>query len=132
MTKGEKLTFNPETKTFEKSAPKRKQDNFPTFIRDEIVGGVESWVTGKIHDSKSTLRREYKEHGMIEKGNDRLPPRKPPNPEEEFLDAREDARKAYGDLMYDRIPVSEKERILCNEELRRTAAERKRRRTRWA
>lgn len=31
---------------------------------------VQSMVTGRMHDSKSTLRREYREHGVVEVGND--------------------------------------------------------------
>lgn len=42
-------------------------------IGDYINGpasSVQSMATGKVHDSKSELRREYKRHGLIEMGSD--------------------------------------------------------------
>ncbi len=111
--------YNRETKKLEKvhKEPK-KVVNAPYVLRDEIIGGIESMVTGKIHDSKSSLRREYKAHGMIEKGNDRAPRPKPRNPEEVYREIREDTEKAYYDLKYDRVPLTEKEKHQCEMEIR--------------
>ena len=41
----------------------------PGVIFDSMRS-LQSQVTGRYHDSKSTLRREYREHGMVEVGND--------------------------------------------------------------
>ncbi len=112
--------WNPETKKMERVPYRpRKVVNAPYVIRDEIIGGIQSQVTGRIYDSKSNLRREYKAMGVIEKGNDRMPRSKPPSQEEIYRDIREDVEKAYYDLKYDRVPVSEKEKQQCQEELRR-------------
>lgn len=129
---GERGKFTLEGNKLVPHAPKKKTINDAKILGDEIIGGIESMVTGKIHYSKSSLRREYKEHGMVEKGNDRLPPRRPPDPEKEFLEIREDTAKALKDLQYDRVPVSERDRELCQRELREAQAARRRRRTRWA
>lgn len=43
------------------------------IVRDEHEP-FRSHVTGKIHDSKSAYRRELRDHGMIELGNDRVEP----------------------------------------------------------
>lgn len=42
----------------------------PAVISDSIPSGVKSMADGKIYDSKSALRKEYKRHGVIEVGND--------------------------------------------------------------
>ena len=111
--------WNPETKKMERVPYKAKKEvDAPFVIGDEILGGIQSQVTGKIYDSKSNLRREYKRYGVIEKGNERLPPPKAPNQDEVYRDIREDVEKAYYDLKYDRVPVSEKEKQQCIEELR--------------
>ena len=91
-------------------------------LADEILGGIESMVTGRIHYSKSTLRREYKAHGMIEKGNDRAAKPRGMTEEERYRDIREDTEKAYYDLKYDRVPLTEREKHQCemeNRELQR-------------
>lgn len=41
----------------------------PMVITDGLPA-LQSMATGRWHDSKSTLRREYREHGMVEVGND--------------------------------------------------------------
>ena len=41
----------------------------PAVISDTLPV-VQSMVTGRYHDSKSKLRQEYRDHGMIEVGND--------------------------------------------------------------
>ncbi len=127
-----KFYFNEASKTFEREAPKRVEVNAPYVKRDEIVGGIESWVDGKVYDSKSKLRQSYKEHGVIEKGNDRLPPKRQPTDEETFLDVREDTLKTYQGLKYDNVFVTEKEKESCKMELRALRKQNKRRMTRWA
>lgn len=75
---------------------KKKEVDAPYVIADEIPGGLESMVTGKMHTSKSELRKEYKQHGVIEKGNEHhyVPPG-------QWQDAayerrlREDAERTY-------------------------------------
>ena len=111
--------WNRETRMLERrvTAPKPVV-NAPFVIKDEIIGGIESMVTGRMHYSKSTLRREYKAHGMIEKGNDRAPKPKGPTREEHYRDIREDTEKAYYDLKYDRVPLTEKEKHQCEMERR--------------
>jgi hypothetical protein len=42
----------------------------PMVIGDTMKRDLQSQVTGRIHDSKSALRREYREHGVVEIGND--------------------------------------------------------------
>jgi hypothetical protein len=42
----------------------------PMIVRDTMPRDLRSQVTGRVHDSKSTLRREYREHGVAEVGND--------------------------------------------------------------
>jgi hypothetical protein len=41
----------------------------PMVIHDSMRS-LQSQVTGRYHDSKSALRREYREHGVLEVGND--------------------------------------------------------------
>ena len=47
----------------------RSELSAPMIIKDEI-GAVQSQLTGKIYDSKSGLRKEYKAHGVTEIGNE--------------------------------------------------------------
>lgn len=42
---------------------------FPSIIRDHMEP-VQSMASGRMHDSKSALRREYAEMGYVELGND--------------------------------------------------------------
>jgi hypothetical protein len=128
------LTWNSESNKFEKAKPKPKrlEANAPYVKRDEIVGGIESWVDGKIYDSKSNLRRSYKEQGVIEKGDERLPPPKPPDPEEHRKDAREDTERIYHQLKNDEIFVDEKEREWNMRENQRMRLDKRRLKTRWA
>lgn len=51
----------------------------PFFIKDEM-GAVQSQLTGKIYDSKSGLRKEYKSYGVTEIGNDKPDVKAPPRP----------------------------------------------------
>lgn len=71
----------------------------PAVISDGMRA-LQSQVTGRMHDSKSTLRREYREHGVIEVGND-VPKRRGPGyrrPEAETKRVREAMRRAQQEL----------------------------------
>src|SRR5258707_804696 len=47
-------------------------------IASDCMEAVQSQVSGKVYESKSALRAEYKATGHIEKGNDRRPAWKMP------------------------------------------------------
>lgn len=49
----------------------------PQVLSDHM-DAVQSQVTGKMYESKSALRAEYRATGHIEKGNDKRPPWKMP------------------------------------------------------
>lgn len=66
----------PEPKA-ERPAPKRSDLPCPGVMSDQM-DPVQSMVSGKMHDSKSALRAEYRVTGHIEKGNDKRPPWKMP------------------------------------------------------
>ena len=51
----------------------RRSDSRLQIIRDEAEP-FQSQATGRVHDSKSAYRRELREHGFIEMGNDRPTP----------------------------------------------------------
>ncbi len=125
--------YDRETKTFK---PIEKKKGHITSVAavygDEIVGGIESMVDGKTYYSKSKLRRSYKEQGYIEKGNDRLPIPKQETDEERLADIRADAEKAFYDIKYGRVPLTEKEKHEWNEEQRQMELDKKRQKTRWA
>ena len=55
---------------FGKLNDKRSDLAAPNFIKDEMPA-LRSQVTGKVYDSKSGLRKEYKAHGVVEVGNDK-------------------------------------------------------------
>lgn len=120
--------WNKQTGEFELAPPKPSicAVNAPFVIRDEIIGGIESMVDGKVYDSKSALRRSYKQHGVIEKGNDRIPRARPQTREELEREIREDAEKAFYDLKYDRVEISEWDREQNKRELERLEQERRR------
>jgi hypothetical protein len=126
--------WNKETGEFELVPPKPSICAVPApfVISDEIIGGIESMVDGKIYDSKSALRRSYKEQGYIEKGNDRVPRAKAQSLEELEREIREDAEKAYYDLKYNRVEISEWQREQNNREIQALEAEKRRSKTRWA
>lgn len=57
--------------------PKRSSLAMPMVISD-IMEPVQSQATGKIYDTKSGLRAEYRATGHVEVGNDKRPPFKKP------------------------------------------------------
>ena len=58
-------------------APQRSHLPAPSVISD-TMDPVQSQATGEIHDSKASLRAEYRREGVIEVGND--PARLKPKP----------------------------------------------------
>lgn len=48
----------------------------PMFIVDTMEP-VKSMLDGKMYDSKAALRSTYKDHGVVEVGNEELKPKKP-------------------------------------------------------
>lgn len=89
-------------------------------------------VDGKFYDSKSALRRSYKELGYVEKGDDRVARAKPQTREELEKEIREDAEKAFYDLKYDRVEISEWQREQNNREIQALEAEKRRNKSSWA
>lgn len=71
--------------------PARSSLPAPQVLSDHM-DPVQSQVTGKMYDSKSAIRAEYKATGHIEKGNDRRPPWKMPRTPRAVI--RETVRKA--------------------------------------
>lgn len=70
----------------EREAPKRSDLPCPRLASD-IMEPVQSQVSGKMYDSKSALRAEYRATGHIEKGNDVRPPWKMPRTSREQVRA---------------------------------------------
>lgn len=59
--------------------PADRRGDYPApRIAGDVIDPVQSQATGKVYDSKSALRAEYRRLGMVEVGNDpaRLRPRK--------------------------------------------------------
>lgn len=54
--------------------PPARSDLPAPRLASDIMEPVQSQATGKMYDSKSAIRAEYKRLGCIEKGNDRRPP----------------------------------------------------------
>jgi hypothetical protein len=72
----------------------------PMVIGDTMKRDLQSQVTGRFHDSKSSLRREYREHGVTEVGND-VPKGRGPTyrrPEAEAKLTRDALNRARQDL----------------------------------
>ncbi len=59
---------------------KRSDLATPMIIKDEM-GAIQSQLTGKFYDSKSSLRKEYKQHGVVEMGNDKQDIKAPKRPQ---------------------------------------------------
>lgn len=76
---------------------KRSDLSAPMIISDTI-GAVQSQLTGKFYDSKSSLRKEYKAHGVREMGNDKQEikaPSKPKLGKEEISKAVQKIKQGY-------------------------------------
>ena len=68
--------------------PNRSSLAAPHLVRDSMLP-VKSMLDGKLYDSKSRLRRTYREAGVVEVGNDVAPTPSAPK-------RREDTRAAVG------------------------------------
>ena len=77
-----------------------KRSDLPTpMIRVDTMGAVKSMVTGKVHDSKSALRSEYKVHGVVEMGTDApmapAAPKKPDGVQADVVEALHKVKQGY-------------------------------------
>lgn len=82
---------------FHSGDSKRSDLSAPMIIPDTI-GAVQSQLTGKFYDSKSSLRKEYKAHGVVEMGNDKQDmkaPKKPQVSKEEISKAIHKVKNGY-------------------------------------
>ena len=69
-------------------------------VKDDLgMAGVRNEVDGKHYDSKSELRKSYKDHGVIEVGNEPLPTK----PREQLgnYDCRADIARAMEQIGFD-------------------------------
>jgi len=96
-----------------------------TFHRDEILDGVESPLTGDKFFSMSRYKEHLAESGYEITGGDHLKGkikyedyRYKTDPKE----LREDIERAYYDIKYSRIPMTEQEKEANLRELRETAS----------
>lgn len=98
---------------------RKKTVDAPFVIGDEIEPTMSMTGTDKIHTSKSTLRREYKELGFVETGGAHLG-QKPErvDPEKKHREIREDILKSMNDLRWGNVPQTEKEKEICQREER--------------
>ena len=76
------------------------RSDFPTpMIRIDTMDAVQSQITGKMHDSKSSLRSEYKAHGVVEMGNDAplspSAPAKPGGVQADIVEALDKVKQGY-------------------------------------
>lgn len=94
------------------------------YVQQDTMEPVEHPVTGELYDSKSRLRRTYKEMGLIEKGNYT---RKTPKVQAaDFDEIREEVQEAKRKLKWGMAPLTERERWVMEEEQRNTEEYRKR------
>lgn len=73
--------------------PSRSKLPMPNLATD-VMDAVQSQATGKMHDSKSSLRKEYKSLGMIEVGNDPARNRPKPKPKPDSKGIKKTIEKA--------------------------------------
>lgn len=81
-----------------KAPPKRSHLAAPMLIRDSMEP-VRSMLDGLPYDSKSTLRRTYREAGVIEVGNEKPKPPPKPKPDTKAIGAAVDkalSRAGFG------------------------------------
>jgi len=124
--------FNPETGKVEAFEAKKKSlVNAPAVHGDEILDGVHSMADDKTYYSRSAYKRSLKEQGYEITGGDHLQV-KPKQWKPDIKEIREDAEKAYYDIKYARVPISEKSKQLNLEEERQWKEYQKRQRTKWA
>lgn len=96
----------------------------PYVQTDTMLDPVEHPVTGKLYDSKSALRRTYKELGLIERGNEKPKVRQAKGAD--FDEIREEVKEATRKLKWGMAPLTEREKWLLEKEKRETEDYRKR------
>lgn len=104
------FVLNRQTRKLERVERQKKPEvNAPFVITDEIDPTMSMTGTDKVHTSKATLRREYRELGFIETGGEK---EKPPTRdiEKEREQRREHVAKALNDLRWGNVPIDERSR----------------------
>ncbi len=114
------FVYNKETQQMERFVKKsRSHDNASaTIIRDEMLDGVESPLTGEKYYSRSALLKHYKENGYRVTGGDHFTHKLPEVPKANYDEIREDVEKALNDIRWGNVPISEQERQRIMEEER--------------
>lgn len=85
------------------------------FVHTDEMDPLESMVTGRIHTSKSSLRAEYRQHGVIEKGNDHNTSKRTHWSEEREYQERlaADAERTWYAVRDGMAPLTELDRERC-------------------
>jgi hypothetical protein len=107
-----------ESKKLKKGFPKREYTTAEVHaVIQDTIDPIESMAVQEklVFESKSAYRRHLKEHGFVEAYGEVKKP-KVVDKEAKRREIREEVEKAYYDIKYDRIPISEKERHLCKQE----------------
>ena len=116
------FVYNSETRTLVPYEEERKRVNAPAVITDEIEPIMSMTGSDRIHDSRSALRREYKEMGYYETGtvaqSFQTRADKEREKERKHRAIREDVEKAINDVKYGRVPLTEQQKQLNIEEER--------------
>lgn len=111
---------NKKTGKYEKVDKKPKaipESVGPYIVKDEILDGIESPLTGQKYYSYSAYKQHLKENGY------RISGEKPKMthygvPKANLDEIREDAAKALNDLKWGNVPLTEKEKAENEKELR--------------
>jgi hypothetical protein len=103
------------------SVSEKSQSKEVSFVVSDEIAPTVSHATdeGKVFTSKRALRAHYREHGCIEVGGEKATPvqvkRYVPDPKE----IRDTVTKALNDLRWGNVPISEREKELCKQEMRK-------------
>lgn len=57
------------------------------MVMQDSMAPVQSMTNGKYYDSKAALRAEYRRAGVVEVGNEKLPPKEKPKPDRKAIKA---------------------------------------------
>lgn len=96
--------------------PLKKRVSAP-FVQQDTIEPTVSHATreGKVFESKSALRRHYRENGFYETGGAHLDAshKRAIEESQEEIDRkiREDVEKSYYDVKYDRVEFTEEEKL---------------------
>lgn len=121
------LYWDSETKSFKEKRKERKIDTH--FIITDEIPETESYATDERlkFTSKKKLYEHYKQHGMVVKEPGMNPEHAAPY-KADPREIRDEIEKAYMDIKYDRIPMSEEEKQKWKEEQRKEQAYKRRNR----